>query len=191
MSSKGKTGTRGEREALSDVIAILQELSDETRHKVLRTVSVFFDGTATVSGRSESSNSHSSHRSAQVSPTFSENRQMSPKAFLAEKNPKTDVERIACLAFYLTHFRETPYFKTADLTKLNTEAAQSRFSNAAVATGNASAYGYLAPATRGQRQLSAAGEMFVNALPDRDSAKQAMINMRRRKSKRSKKKTSK
>src|SRR5258705_835088 len=37
---------------------------------------------------------------------------LSAKEFLAEKRPKTDVERVACLAYYLTHFRETPEFKT-------------------------------------------------------------------------------
>ena len=35
---------------------------------------------------------------------------MSPKDFLMEKAPNTDVERIACLAYYLTHYRSTPHF---------------------------------------------------------------------------------
>jgi len=47
---------------------------------------------------------------------------MSPKDFLLEKQPRTDVERIACLAYYLTHYRATPHFKTIDLSILNTEA---------------------------------------------------------------------
>ena len=59
---------------------------------------------------------------------------MSPKEFLLEKQPRTDVERIACLAFYLTHYRDTPHFKTLELSKLNTEAAQQKFANAANAT---------------------------------------------------------
>src|SRR5438105_4083846 len=42
-----------------------------------------------------------------------------PKAFLLEKRPRTDVERVACLAYYLTHYREMPEFKTNDITKLN------------------------------------------------------------------------
>jgi hypothetical protein len=107
---------------------------------------------------------------------------MSPKEFLLEKQPRTDVERVACLAYYLTHYREMPHFKTLDLSKLNTEAAQPKFSNAANSTNNAVKRGYLVPATKGQRQLSAAGERFVQALPDRDAAKAAMTSARPKRS---------
>ena len=188
MAQKSKSSLdrpKMESESLTQVIVILQDLSEETRNKVLRTVAVFFDSPQFTT-KSEYPHRTSSPATSPTSPTFSENRQMTPKAFMAEKNPKSDVERIACLAYYLTHYRETPHFKTADLSKLNTEAAQVRFSNAALAAGNATTYGYLALATKGQKQLSAAGEMFVNALPDRDAAKQAMANMRRRKTKRPK-----
>ncbi len=97
-----------------------------------------------------------------------------------EKQPQTDVERVACLAYYLTHYRDTPHFKTLDLGKLNTEAAQPKFSNSTYASNNALKMGYLAPATKGQRQLSAAGEQFVTALPDRDAARSAMAKARPR-----------
>jgi restriction endonuclease Mrr len=109
---------------------------------------------------------------------------MSPKQFLLEKKPKTDVEKIACLAHYLTHYRDTPTFKTLDLTKLNTEAAQPKFTNAAWSASNAVKNGYLAPANRGQRQLSALGEQFVLALPDRDKAKEIMTQGRRKRKRR-------
>ena len=98
---------------------------------------------------------------------------MSPKEFLFLKQPRTD-ERIAVLAYYLTHYRDTPHFKTIDLSKLNTEAAQPKFANAANSAGNAVKQGYLVPSTKGNRQLSAAGERFVNALPDREEARAAM-----------------
>jgi len=105
---------------------------------------------------------------------------MSPKEFMIEKQPRTDVERVACLAYYLTHYRDQPHFKTLDLSKLNTEAAQPKFSNAANSVNNAVKRGYLAPSTKGNRQLSAAGEQFVHALPDREAAKNAMANHRPR-----------
>src|SRR5258706_13125530 len=57
----------------------------------------------------------------------------SPKVFMANKRPKTDMERITCLAFYLTHSRGVQYFKTRDLTDLNKEAAQPQLSNPTVA----------------------------------------------------------
>jgi hypothetical protein len=115
---------------------------------------------------------------------FSEDRIMPPKEFLLEKQPESDVERVACLAYYLTHYRDTPYFKTIDISKLNTEAAQRKFSNAAYAVENAAKCGYLASATKGRKQLSASGEVFVQALPDRSATKVIMKKSRpRRKSK--------
>ena len=115
---------------------------------------------------------------------------MAPKEFVLQKQPRTDVERVACLAFYLTHYRNMPHFKTIDISKLNTEAAQSKMSNAAVAVDNATKTGYLAPATKGTKQISAPGEVFVQALPDREAAKAAMdrIRPRKRKSRKSAKK---
>ena len=107
-------------------------------------------------------------------PSFSTDTAMSPKEFMYEKQPRTDVERVACLAYYLTQYRATPNFKTLDLSKLNTDAAQPKFSNAANSVNNAVKLRYLVPANKGYRQLSAAGEQFVRALPDRVAAKAAM-----------------
>ncbi len=103
---------------------------------------------------------------------------------MAEKQPKTDVERVACLAYYLAHFRRTPYFKTLDISKLNTEAAQIKFSNPTVAVDNATKLGYLVPASKGNKQVSHIGEQFVQALPDRDKAKATMVQSRPRRRKR-------
>jgi len=111
---------------------------------------------------------------------FSEDRSISPKQFMFEKQPRTDVEKVACLAYYLTHYLGTPHFKTLDISKLNTDAAQVKFSNPAVAVDNATKQNYLVPASKGSKQLSALGEQFVLALPDRDRAKQVMANARPR-----------
>jgi len=117
---------------------------------------------------------------------FAEDRTMSAKAFIMDKKPRTDVERVACLAYYLTHYRDTPYFRTVDISKLNTEAAQQKLSNPSYAVENAGKSGYLVSATKGQKQLSAAGELFVQALPDRGAAKEAMAQARPRRSARKK-----
>ena len=121
-----------------------------------------------------------------VRPAFSDDRAPSPKEFLFEKQPKTDIERIACLAFYLLHFRNTPHVKTLDLAKLNTEAAQIKFSNTAYATENATKAGLLAAVAKGQKQITAWGEQFVSALPDRDAAAKIMAQLRHRKNARRK-----
>ena len=97
----------------------------------------------------------------------------SPKDFLFRKRPTTDVERVACLAFYLTHYRDTPHFKTLDISKINTEAAQRKFANAAATVNNATRDGYLALASKGMKQLAAEGERYVDALPDRTAARAA------------------
>jgi hypothetical protein len=97
---------------------------------------------------------------------------VTPKRFVQEKAPKTDVERITVLAYYLSHYRGIERFKTADLTALNTEAAQPRLSNAADAASNAlKSSGLLAEAGKGLRQLTMKGEELVDALPDREAVK--------------------
>jgi hypothetical protein len=115
-----------------------------------------------------------------------------PKRFLDDKLPKTDVERVGCLAFFLAQSRETPHFKTADITALNTEAAQKPLSNAAYAIGNAQQSGLLTNAgKRGHKQITSFGEKIVNALPDREAVAAVVASgktQRRRKRKSPKKK---
>lgn len=166
-------------EALPSAISLFTGLSQENRQKLLQSLSTIFDLHA--SGRATTPSASGITAPGTVRDRhFSEDRSISPKDFMLQKQPQTDVERVASLAYYLTHYRETPYFKTLDISKLNTEAAQMKFSNAAKAVDNATTYGYLAPATRGNKQLSAAGEVFVRALPDRDAARLAMANARPR-----------
>ena len=99
----------------------------------------------------------------------------SPKLFLVQKKPSTDVERVACLGYFLAHYRNTQRFKTKDITKLNTEAAQRPFSNSAKAVNNASGRnGYLAPAGAGHKQISPLGEAVVDALPNREAVNAAI-----------------
>jgi len=169
MQDDGRTAA----ESLNKIIALLSELPDDERKRVISAVATFFGGDLTLDRPVRAV-----ERGRR--PDFSEDYSPSPKDFVLEKQPKTDVERIACLAYYLSHFRDTPHFKTLDLAKLNTEAAQPKFSNAAYAAKNALNLGYLASSTKGQRQLSAAGEQFVRALPDRDAAKSAMAAARPR-----------
>ena len=118
-------------------------------------------------------------------PKFSSTEEPTPKEFLLQKRPNTNVERVACLAYYLAHYRDIPQFNTIDINKLNTEAAQIKLSNPSYAVKDAVRAGYLAAATKGMRQLSAHGEQYVEALPDRSAAKE----VRPRTLKRSRRKT--
>ncbi|MFA6174764.1 MAG: hypothetical protein WC701_13965 [Kiritimatiellales bacterium] len=180
-------------DALHTIVRLLYQLDEGERHRVLKAVETFFQAHSPNGDPANRDEKHSADQArtlgqqAQGRPNFSSSITLSPKDFLAQKQPRTDVERIACLAYYLTHFREMPYFKNLDLAKLNTEAAHPKFSNAAYASNNATNAGYLAPAPNGQRQISAAGEQFVQALPDREAAKEAMSKARRRNAARKKK----
>ena len=167
---------RQEAEAMKLIINILSPLSETVRRQIVNSVATFFSIPNAIASTTASSGGNS-----QRLPSFSEDRALTSKEFLFEKLPQTDVERVACLAYYLTHYRDIPHFKTSDITTLNTEAAQRKFSNAAVAVDNATKLGYLTQATKGQKQLSVSGEVYVQALPDRDAAKAAMDKVKPRK----------
>lgn len=101
---------------------------------------------------------------------------LTAKQFMAQKKPKTDGERVTCLAYYLTHQRRTSQFKTRDLTELNKkEAAGTPFSNPTVAVNNAMRDNqFLTPAGGGKKQITARGEALVDALPDREKVAAAL-----------------
>jgi hypothetical protein len=161
--------------ALQTVIAALQGVQGDARQRIFDAAATFLQiNPATGGAARRVAPPTQAPESPPSYPSFSADTAMSPKEFLFEKQPRSDVERVAALAYYLTHYRDTPHFKTLDLSKLNTEAAQPKFSNAASSANNAVKQGYLVPTTKGQRQLSAAGERFIAALPDRDAARAAM-----------------
>jgi len=166
---------------VSRIISELEPLPPAERQHVLNTVATWFKvGVAPT---------NAARNVQQVTPAsqdekFSNRPVLSVKDFIFEKEPATEPERMACLAYYLTHYKDMPHFKTVDLTRLNTEAAQRTFSNPAVASNNASRDGFFVSAPKaGFKQLSAMGERFVHALPDRTVAqeiKKRMSSRRRR-----------
>src|SRR5690348_3976367 len=154
------------------MLAGFAQLDQAARLRILRTVTAYFELDVPQRGTSHAATSGpNATLPIQREPVFSGHAASSPKEFLYEKDPQTDVDRIACLAYYLAHYRDQPHFKTADLSKLNTEAAQRKFANAAYAVNNATKGGYLAAAAGGSKQLTALGEQYVSALPDHEAAK--------------------
>lgn len=160
---------------LQQVIAALSKAEPTNRSKILQTAATFFEIRPVIVS-SPSSLSQQSKPSGE----FSEDRSISPKDFIHDKSPQTDIERVTCLAYYLTHYRATPHFKTLDISKLNTDAAQVKFSNAAWSVENAAKKGLLVPAPQGHKQISSFGEKFVLALPNRDLAKGVLTNIRKK-----------
>jgi hypothetical protein len=168
--------------ALQRMIGELLPFTSDDRRMLIDTLMTFF---GIESLRNESSSGAATAGTStpprSTSFQFSEKQDVpTPKAFVLGKSPKTDVERVACLAYYLSHYRETPHFKTKDLSALNTESAHRPFSNAALAVDNATKMGYLVPSVKGSKQLSASGEQFVEMLPDREAAKQVFQKLHHR-----------
>jgi hypothetical protein len=164
-----------ELEILNKLLADLHDLDPEARTRILQTVSTYYQ-----MGPVHQTRVQSIKEQEPAPGPFSEDRSMSVKDFVMQKRPMTAVERVAVLAYYLTHYRDVPHFKTLDISKLNTDAAQPKFANAAVAVDNATKMGYLVPAPKGSKQLGAAGEVFVQLMPDREAAKEAMASVRPR-----------
>lgn len=168
-------------DVLGTIIRQLQELTAAGQRRVLASVLSYLGIPMLGDTRSSYGAAQRMTPTAELPSTstrFSDDRAPSPKEFLFSKRPQTDVDRITCLAYYLTHYRDTPHFKTLDLSKLNTEGAQLKLSNPTMAVDNASKTGLLVQATKGAKQLSALGELYVQALPDREAAKSAIAQAR-------------
>jgi len=111
-------------EVLNRVLLLLKPLSRERRQRIVNLLDSLVN-VDNFAGRQHQLPAVA--RSHEVTPSvgrvpFSEDLPVPPKRFFLEKQPRTDVERVACLAYYLTHYRDTPHFKTIDLSKLNTES---------------------------------------------------------------------
>ena len=169
-------------QALSDVLTALKDLgNDEEKKWVLATAAtrlgVAIGGGLTLQAPAGTHVTNTEDLS-----------DAKPKDFMRAKAPKSDVQRVACLAFYLTHNRNAPQFKAADLTALNTDAAGPRVNMPRAVNNATNQNRYLAAAGGGQKQITALGEDVVKALPDQEAVKAA--EQRAGKPRRRRKKTS-
>ena len=159
-------------QAVQQIFELVSGFNDEEQPLIIRSVATLFKVDVNPGVRTVDHSVSNSPIVSKRNPVFSGHEELSPKDFLASKSPQTDVERVVCFAYYLTHYRDLKYFKTADISSINTEAAQPKLTNVASTVKNASAKGYLVPATqKKQEQISAVGEKYVDALPDRQAAK--------------------
>jgi len=133
----------------------------------------------------ESGGGNLNHKAGSEEPGLGDN--PTPKTFIAQKKPSSEIERITCLAYYLDRYRNVSAFKTKDLTKLNTEAAQPTFSNPTVFARNAETAGYLAKAGGGSKQISDLGESLVKVFPDREKVKKVLADYKTNRKRRAKK----
>ena len=170
--------------AFQQVIDVLLPLESDLRERTYATVGTFFGYEAPQVGLANTNSGNPAGKRSPPDIHIASREPPSPKDFLFQKQPSTDVERVACLAYYLTHYRSTRHFKTADISTLNTEAAETAFANASYTVNNATTAGFLAPVSPGMKQLSALGERYVDELPDQAAAKAVMKKRRPKRTRR-------
>jgi hypothetical protein len=198
-----KTATLDEElDSLKAVLHALEPLDDTQRRFVLKTVAERMD-VAMATSPSAGSGKEQAHPQVGAHPGGSAARAggsddssgsgkildgQTSKQFLKSKAPTTDVQRITCLAYYLTHARGQAQFKTGDLIKLNVDAGGSTMSNPSMTVGNATSLSkYLAAVGNGKKQVTSLGEDVVDALPSQEAVKSVLASRRKPRKRRTKK----
>ena len=107
MDNTDNTESRKTSAVLADIISAMDALEATERDRVLTTLTTYYGLGNTPPAHAFSHHPDTIHSAF---PPFGRE-EKDPKAFFKEKGPKTDVERIACLAFYLANYRDVPFFK--------------------------------------------------------------------------------
>jgi hypothetical protein len=103
------------------------------------------------------------------------------KDFLKQKQPRTDLERFTCLAYYLMHAQGITQFSTRDITKLNGDAHGQNFTNAAATAQNGMKQSkFFSKAGGGKKRITTLGEAVVEALPSAEAVREALASTRGR-----------
>lgn len=154
--------------AMGIVLAALEALEESDRRWVLQSVAAKLNLTIPDGGGGGGSGTGGGAGTGQ------QRRQGNQDAatFLREKKPGTDKQRVAVLAYYLTHFKNTPEFKKVDIEKMNTEARGGSF-NLDDALSNASkpSTNYLSAVGGGKKQLTSFADQIVDALPNQEAVR--------------------
>src|SRR5437879_2148026 len=98
-----------ELDAVKAVLKALDGLSSESKQWALKTASDRLGMQPPAGAGSPPVRAGTAQPPAAAAPTTIG--RTKAKEFLAAKRPTTDVERVACLAYYLTHAKNKPHFK--------------------------------------------------------------------------------
>jgi hypothetical protein len=164
-------------DALVTVVKALEHLDDTDRRWVLQSAATKFSipapDAAAGSGGAGAGGAQLGAGNNASGGVQTDIKQLDAKTFMKNKNPRSETQRVACLAYYLNHARDVEAFKTAEITKLNKEARGPDF-NVTRAIDNASraTRGFLSAIGKGQKQLTAFGEEIVEALPSQEAVRQ-------------------
>ncbi|MGI5458858.1 hypothetical protein ACQEWB_37920 [Streptomyces sp. CA-249302] len=177
QESDSGAAARADLPAMQAALTALEPLDDRGRARVLAWLSDALDVAAVPRGalRAEPVRAAMPISTGVTAVIAADEEVPSPREFVSRKRPASNVERVACLAYYLDHYRSTPHFKTPDIVDLNTESAGPKLGNPSRDVDNADrGSGFLVTAGKGTKQLSVRGEALVDALPDREAAKAAL-----------------
>lgn len=109
------------------------------------------------------------------------------RAFVRIKRPETDVQRVACLGYFLTQTTGKPGFSSKDVSKAHTDSGGSSI-NMTRALDNATRKAkYLSNRGPREKQLTTLGEDVVVALPDQAAVKNVEAAAKSRGKRRAKK----
>jgi hypothetical protein len=155
-------------EALGKVLDALSKLEPAAQQWVLSTAATRLN-VSTIAIAPPSGGTPVSHRTA--TPPSGSIGSLHPKEFMRQKAPQSDVDRVACLAYYLTHGRQASAYSSRELTAMNTEAAGPKLNMSRAVDNATKQSGYLTSAGKGKKQITSYGEDVVNALPDYEAVK--------------------
>lgn len=165
-----------ELEALRAVLEALEPLEAKSREFVFKTAAERLELALDtvppeVGGRNATTPASNRVREPGDQPTS--------KQFLREKKPTSDIQRVAVLAYYLTHYGEKETFNTQDIVQLNTDAGGTKIGNPHRAVDNATRQArILIPVAGGNKKITTHGEDLVDALPDQDAIKEVLREAR-------------
>ncbi len=93
------------------------------------------------------------------------------RAFIRIKRPATDVQRVACLGYFIVQTSGNPGFSSKDVTKAHTDSGGSSLNMTRALDNATRAAKYLSNRGPKEKQLTTLGEDVVVALPDQQAVK--------------------
>ncbi|MGB7930400.1 MAG: hypothetical protein WCF61_19785 [Terriglobales bacterium] len=165
--------------ALVAVVAALEDLNDADRHWVLQSAASKFTltvQTAGGGGQAGAANTNTATVTPLVgTPTAADVQaaitRKDPRAFIRLKKPTTDVQRVACIGYYLVQTTGHHGFTSKDISTAYTDSGGSKINMTRALDNATRAAKYLSNRGPREKQLTTLGEDVVNALPDQAAVK--------------------
>ncbi len=158
--------------ALVTVIDALESLQEEKdRQWVLQSAASKFDVTLQVPSAGGAGTTVGLSGASGTADVRTAIEKKNVRDFIRIKKPVTDVQRVACLGYYLVHTTGQPGFTSKDVSVAHTDSGGSKI-NLTRALDNATRQSkYISNRLGREKQLTTLGEDVVNALPNQEAVK--------------------